>query len=69
MLAYLRAPSSIADWITSIAAGKDTHSSSLMGLLFPVIGDFIDPVPTINHLQCRWSRALTQPWGDDSTAS
>jgi tripartite ATP-independent transporter DctM subunit len=47
MLAYLRGASYIADWITSIA-GNDPHLIMLlMVLLFTVVGDFIEPVPTI----------------------
>src|ERR1700704_5533328 len=47
MLAYLRGAIVIADWITSIA-GSDPHIMMLlMVLLFTIIGDFIEPVPTI----------------------
>jgi C4-dicarboxylate transporter, DctM subunit len=47
MLAYLRGAIVIADWITGIA-GNDPHLIMLlMVLLFTVIGDFIEPVPTI----------------------
>jgi len=47
MLAYLRGAIVIADWITSIA-GNDPHLIMLlMVLLFTVVGDFIEPVPTI----------------------
>lgn len=47
MLAYLRGASVIADWITAIA-GTDPHLIMLlMVLLFTIIGDFIEPVPTI----------------------
>src|SRR5207237_9862961 len=47
MLAYLRGAIVIADWITSIA-GNDPHKIMLlMVALFTVIGDFIEPVPTI----------------------
>ena len=47
MLAYLRGASYIADMITSIA-GNDPHLIMLlMVLLFTVVGDFIEPVPTI----------------------
>ncbi|MGH6704362.1 MAG: TRAP transporter large permease subunit, partial [Bradyrhizobium sp.] len=47
MLAYLRGAIVIADWITSIA-GSDPHLIMLlMVALFTVIGDFIEPVPTI----------------------
>ena len=47
MLAYLRGAIVIADWITSIA-GSDPHLMMLLlVLLFTVVGDFIEPVPTI----------------------
>jgi C4-dicarboxylate transporter, DctM subunit len=47
MLAYLRGAIIIADWITGLA-GNDPHLIMLlMVLLFTVIGDFIEPVPTI----------------------
>ena len=47
MLAYLRGASVIAEWIVAIA-GNDPHLIMLlMVLLFTVIGDFIEPVPTI----------------------
>ncbi len=47
MLAYLRGALVIADWITGIC-GNDPHLIMLMlVLLFTVVGDFIEPVPTI----------------------
>src|SRR5665811_2476393 len=47
MLAYLRGAIVIAEWITSIA-GNDPHLIMLlMVLLFTIVGDFIEPVPTI----------------------
>jgi C4-dicarboxylate transporter, DctM subunit len=47
LLAYLRGAIVIADWITGIA-GNDPHLIMLlMVVLFTVIGDFIEPVPTI----------------------
>ena len=47
MLAYLRGAAVIADWITSLA-GNDPHLMMLLlVLLFTVVGDFIEPVPTI----------------------
>src|SRR5471030_2426900 len=47
MLAYLRGAIVIAEWITAIA-GTDPHLIMLlMVLLFTIIGDFIEPVPTI----------------------
>src|SRR5947209_1835804 len=47
MLAYMRGAIVISDWIISVA-GNDPHLLMLMlVLLFTVIGDFIEPVPTI----------------------
>ncbi|MFI5014589.1 MAG: TRAP transporter large permease [Hyphomicrobiales bacterium] len=47
MLAYLRGAMVIADGITSIA-GNDPHLIMLLLVaLFTIIGDFIEPVPTI----------------------
>src|SRR3974377_1124307 len=46
LLAYLRGAIVISEWITSIA-GHDPHLIMLlMVLLFTVVGDFIEPVPT-----------------------
>jgi TRAP-type C4-dicarboxylate transport system permease large subunit len=47
MLAYMRGAIVIADWITSIAGSNSHHIMLLLVLLFTVIGDFIEPVPTI----------------------
>ncbi|HXI37953.1 MAG TPA: TRAP transporter large permease [Burkholderiales bacterium] len=47
LLAYLRGAIVIASWITGIA-GNDPHLIMLMMvLLFTIVGDFIEPVPTI----------------------
>jgi C4-dicarboxylate transporter, DctM subunit len=47
LFAYLRGAIVIAEWITGIA-GNDAHLIMLlMVALFTVIGDFIEPVPTI----------------------
>jgi tripartite ATP-independent transporter DctM subunit len=47
LLAYLRGAIVIASWITGIA-GNDPHLIMLlMVLLFTIVGDFIEPVPTI----------------------
>ena len=47
MLAYLRGAIVIAEWITDLA-GNDPHLIMLLlVLLFTIIGDFIEPVPTI----------------------
>jgi len=47
MLAYMRGAIVIADWITSIAGNDPHYIMLLLVLLFTVIGDFIEPVPTI----------------------
>src|SRR5438477_3583294 len=47
MLAYLRGAIVIADWITSIAGNDPHYMMLLLVLLFTIIGDFIEPVPTI----------------------
>src|SRR5471030_2031990 len=47
MLAYLRGAIVIADWITSIAGSDPHYMMLLLVLLFTVVGDFIEPVPTI----------------------
>jgi tripartite ATP-independent transporter DctM subunit len=47
MLAYLRGAIVIADWITSIAGNDPHYIMLLMVLLFTIVGDFIEPVPTI----------------------
>jgi tripartite ATP-independent transporter DctM subunit len=47
LFAYLRGAIVIGDWITSIA-GNDPHLMMLLlVVLFTIIGDFIEPVPTI----------------------
>ena len=47
MLAYLRGAIVISDWITAMA-GNDPHLIMLLlVLLFTIVGDFIEPVPTI----------------------
>ncbi|MBV9834531.1 MAG: TRAP transporter large permease [Alphaproteobacteria bacterium] len=47
MLAYLRGAIVISEWITALA-GNDAHLIMLLlVLLFTVVGDFIEPVPTI----------------------
>jgi len=47
MLAYMRGAAVIANWITSIAENDPHYIMLLLVLLFTVIGDFIEPVPTI----------------------
>ncbi len=47
LFAYLRGAIVIAEWLTAIA-GDDPHLTMLLlVLLFVIIGDFIEPVPTI----------------------
>ena len=47
LFAYLRGAIVIAEWLTAIA-GNDAHLIMLLlVLLFTIIGDFIEPVPTI----------------------
>jgi tripartite ATP-independent transporter DctM subunit len=47
LFAYLRGALVIAEWLTAIA-GNDPHLIMLLlVLLFTIIGDFIEPVPTI----------------------
>jgi tripartite ATP-independent transporter DctM subunit len=47
MLAYMRGAIVIADWITAIAGNDPHYIMLLLVLLFTIIGDFIEPVPTI----------------------
>jgi C4-dicarboxylate transporter, DctM subunit len=47
MLAYMRGAIVIADWITSIAGNDPDMIMLLLVVLFTIIGDFIEPVPTI----------------------
>lgn len=47
MLAYLRGAIVIAEWITSIAHNDPHLIMLLLVVLFTVVGDFIEPVPTI----------------------
>src|SRR3978361_1514020 len=47
MLAYLRGAAVIAEWITSISGNDPNLMMLLLVLLFTVVGDFIEPVPTI----------------------
>jgi tripartite ATP-independent transporter DctM subunit len=47
LLAYLRGPLVLAGWLTSFA-GSDPHRIMLcLVALFTVVGDFIEPIPTI----------------------
>jgi len=47
MLAYLRGAIVIAEWITGLAHNDPHLIMLLMVVLFTIIGDFIEPVPTI----------------------
>jgi len=47
LFAYLRGALVIADWITGIAGSNPQAIMLLLVLLFTIIGDFIEPVPTI----------------------
>jgi len=47
MLAYLRGPAVVSDWIASAAGGDPFIIMLLLTLLFVIVGDFIDAVPAI----------------------
>jgi C4-dicarboxylate transporter, DctM subunit len=47
MLAYMRGAIVIANWITFIAGNNPHYIMLLLVVLFTIIGDFIEPVPTI----------------------
>src|SRR5437899_9747541 len=47
MFAYLRGALMIAEWITDLAGNNPQATMLLLVLLFTIIGDFIEPVPTI----------------------
>ena len=47
MLAYLRGAIVIGDWITGICGNNPGMIMLMLVLLFTIIGDFIEPVPTI----------------------
>ncbi len=47
MFAYLRGALMIAEWITDLAGNNPQVTMLLLVLLFTIIGDFIEPVPTI----------------------
>ena len=47
MLAYLRGALVIADWITGICGNDPMLIMMMLVLLFTIVGDFIEPVPTI----------------------
>jgi C4-dicarboxylate transporter DctM subunit len=47
MLAYMRGAIVISDWIIAVAGNDPHYLMLLLVLLFTIIGDFIEPVPTI----------------------
>src|SRR5205809_4991484 len=47
LFAYLRGALMIAEWITELAGNHPQATMLLLVLLFTIIGDFIEPVPTI----------------------
>src|SRR5215471_210888 len=47
MLAYLRGPAVVSDWIANAAGGDPFLIMLLLTLLFVIVGDFIDAVPAI----------------------
>jgi C4-dicarboxylate transporter, DctM subunit len=47
MLAYLRGPAVVSDWISTAAGGDPFLIMLLLTLLFIIVGDFIDAVPAI----------------------
>jgi C4-dicarboxylate transporter, DctM subunit len=47
LFAYLRGALVIADWLTAIAGNDPQRIMLLLVVLFTIIGDFIEPVPTI----------------------
>jgi tripartite ATP-independent transporter DctM subunit len=47
LFAYLRGALIIAEWITDLAGNNPQAIMLLLVLLFTIIGDFIEPVPTI----------------------
>ncbi len=47
MLAYLRGPAMVSEWISSAAGGDPFIIMLLLTLLFVIVGDFIDAVPAI----------------------
>ena len=47
MLAYLRGPAVVSEWIANAAGGDPFMIMLLLVLLFVVVGDFIDAIPAI----------------------
>jgi tripartite ATP-independent transporter DctM subunit len=47
MLAYLRGPAMVSEWISTAASGDPVRIMLLLVLLFIIVGDFIDAIPAI----------------------
>src|SRR5207253_6068460 len=47
MLAYLRGPAMVSDWISTAAGNDPFMIMLLLTLLFVIVGDFIDAIPAI----------------------
>ena len=47
MLAYLRGPTVVSEWISSAAGGDPFKIMLLLVVLFVIVGDFIDAIPAI----------------------
>jgi tripartite ATP-independent transporter DctM subunit len=47
MLAYLRGPAMVSDWIANAAGGDPGKIMLLLVALFVIVGDFIDAIPAI----------------------
>jgi tripartite ATP-independent transporter DctM subunit len=47
MLAYLRGPAMVSEWISQLAGGDPFMIMLLLVLLFIIVGDFIDAIPAI----------------------
>ncbi|MGE4165830.1 MAG: TRAP transporter large permease [Xanthobacteraceae bacterium] len=47
MLAYLRGPAVVSEWIASVAGNDTVMIMLLLVLLFIIVGDFIDAIPAI----------------------
>jgi tripartite ATP-independent transporter DctM subunit len=47
MLAYLRGPTMVSEWLSQLAGGDPFMIMLLLVLLFVIVGDFIDAIPAI----------------------
>jgi C4-dicarboxylate transporter DctM subunit len=47
MLAYLRGPAVVSEWISAVAGGDPFLIMLLLVVLFVIVGDFIDAIPAI----------------------